>query len=127
MNKCDKKIEEFLDAKEKKLNFDGTMNFIGNNIILAVTYYIGFFLLKHFNIHPTSTFRMSINIISGIALMAISFIFTVLNFARWLYPLIDNIKQKQSVTLTLAVSILFTFIFIIFLEFYWALIASGKF
>jgi hypothetical protein len=103
------------------------MNFMGNNIILAIVFYIGLYLLKHFNIHPASTFRIIINIVSGAILMLTSFVFTALNFARWLYPAINNIRQKQSITLTLAVSILFTFIFIIFLEFYWALIASGKF
>jgi hypothetical protein len=127
MNKYDKKIEEFLDANEKKLNFDGTMNYISNNIILAIVFYIGLYLLKHFNIHPASAFRIVINIVSGVILMLTSFVFTALNFARWLYPAINNIRKKQSLTLTLSVSILFTIIFIIFLEFYWALIVSGKF
>ncbi|MHB1645912.1 MAG: hypothetical protein ACYCSW_05310 [bacterium] len=127
MNKYDKKIEEFLDANEKKLNFDGTMNFISNNIILAVVFYIGLYLLKHFNIQHGSAFSIVINIISGIILMAISFVFTVLNFARWIYPITNNIQKKHSLLLTFFVSVLFLIIFIIFVDFYLALIVSGKF
>ena len=127
MNKYDKKIEEFLDANEKKINFDGMMNFMSNNIILAVVFFIGLYLLKHFNIHSGLTFSIVDKIICGIILMLTSFVFTSLNFVRWFYPVINNIRNKQSLTLTLSVSILFTIIFIIFMEFYWALIVSGKF